>query len=297
MKILIVGYKGFIGKYLFNHLKLLGADVYGISSSEKNGIDGETGILSEQFTISPGTDAVIYLAQSPYYRQIPEKATHLLNVNVISAVKMVEIARKAKVPRFIYTSTGNVYTPSFQPLIETSSLNINNWYSLSKIHAEEALALFRNDMDITITRLFGVYGPGQTDKLIPRLINTILQGNKIFLERNQNDINDLDGLKLSMIYIYDLVEILTELLRKSFNHYLLNISSQEVLTLREIANKIAIFSQKQVNIELADKIRYFDLIADTTLLNQALSPIFTPFNIGIEKTIMQSLHPTNHCER
>ncbi|BBD62237.1 NAD dependent epimerase/dehydratase family protein [Nostoc sp. HK-01] len=297
MKVLIIGYKGFIGKYLFNHLKLLGADVYGISSSEQNGIDGETGILSDQFSIIPGTDAVIYLAQSPYYRQVPEKAVHLLNVNVVSAVKLAETARKAKVKRFIYTSTGNVYAPSFQPLGETSPLNRDNWYSLSKICAEEALALFRNDMDITITRLFGVYGPGQTDKLIPRLINTTLQGNKIFIEKNKNDVTDLDGLKLSVIYIYDLVEILTKLLKKSLNDYLINIASQEILTLREIAHKIAIFSQKQVNIELSDRIRYFDLIADTTLLNQALNPIFTPFNIGIEKTIMQSLHSTNNCER
>ncbi|MBE9207155.1 NAD(P)-dependent oxidoreductase [Nostoc sp. LEGE 06077] len=297
MKVLIVGSKGFIGRYLFNHLKLLGVDVYGISSSDKQGIDLETGILSAQFSISPGTDAVIYLAQSPYYRQVPEKAAHLLNVNVVSAVKLAEIARQAKVQRFIYTSTGNVYSPSFQPLVETSPLNRDNWYSLSKICAEEALALFRHDMDITITRLFGVYGPGQMDKLIPRLINNILQGNKIFIEKNKNDFSDLDGLKLSVIYIYDLVGILTEFLKKSPNHYLINIASQEIINLRQIANLISNFAQRQVNIEVADKTRYFDLIADITLLKQTLNPVFTSFNIGIEKTIMQSLHQVNNFER
>lgn len=297
MKVLIVGSKGFIGKYLFNHLKLLGADVYGISSSDQNGIDVETGILSDEFSISPGTDAVVYLAQSPYYRQVPEKAAHLLNVNVVSAVKLAEIARKAKVKRFIYTSTGNVYAPSFQPLGETSPLNKDNWYSLSKICAEEALALFRHDMDITITRLFGVYGPGQTDKLIPRLINTVLQGNKIFIERSKNNICDLDGLKLSVIYIDDLVEIITQILKNSANHYLINLASPEIINLRQVANIIARSSQKTANIEVVDKIRYFDLIADITLLKQTVNPIFTPFNIGIEKTIMQSLHPVNNFER
>ncbi|MCC5635735.1 NAD(P)-dependent oxidoreductase [Nostoc sp. CHAB 5844] len=297
MKVLIVGSKGFIGKYLFNHLKLLGADVYGISSTDDNGINLETGILSEQFSISPGTDAVVYLAQSPYYRQVPEKAAHLLNVNVVSAVKVAEIARKAKVQRFIYTSTGNVYAPSFQSLVETSPLKRDNWYSFSKICAEEALALFRNDMDITITRLFGVYGPGQTDKLIPRLVNTVLQGNKVFIERNENDISDLDGLKLSVIYIYDLVEILTQILKKSPNYYFINIASQEVINLRKIINSIAILTQKQVNIELTDKIRYFDLIADITLLKQTFNPVFTPFNVGIEKTIMQTLHQANNSGR
>jgi nucleoside-diphosphate-sugar epimerase len=293
MKILIIGYKGFIGKYLFNYLKLLELEVYGVSSAEENGIDPKTGMLSDTFSISPGTDAVVYLAQSPHYRQVPDQASHLLNVNVVSAVKVADMARKAKVKRFIYTSTGNVYQPSFQPLTETSPLNRNNWYSLSKIHAEEALALFSNDMDITIARLFGVYGPSQTDKLIPNLIEKVQNEKNIFLARNPHDLDDLDGLKISLLYIDDLLKILTSILLQHHTVNCINIAGKEVLSLRKIVNIIGNFLHKSVNLEVIEEYRKFDLIADIKLLNK-INNNFTPFSLGIEKTIAELLNTVNH---
>lgn len=293
MKILIIGYKGFIGKHLFNHLKLLELEVYGVSSAEENGIDPKTGLLSENFSISPETDAVVYLAQSPHYRQVPEQASHLLNVNVVSAVKVATMARQAKVKQLIYTSTGNVYQPSFQPLTETSPLNRDNWYSLSKIHAEEALALFSNDMNITIARLFGVYGPSQTNKLIPNLIEKVQKDKNIFLARNPKDLDDLDGLKISLIYIDDLIKIITSILLQHQKLDYINIAGNEVLTLRKIAETIGNFLDKLPNLEVIEEYRKFDLIADVQILNE-INTNFTPFILGIEKTIVEALNTVNH---
>lgn len=289
MKVLIFGSKGFIGQHLCNYLQAESMDVYGVSSSQPHTIDPETGILSKNFFILPDTDAVIYLSQSPFYRRVPEQVSHLFNVNVLSAVEVAKLAIKAKVKKFIYTSTGNVYQSSFQPLAETSPLNRNNWYSLSKIHAEEALNLFSNDIEITIARIFGVYGEGQENKLIPNLINSVVNQKKVFVDKNPSDHYDLEGLKISLIYIKDLVHIMKNMIinhEQKFNE-IINLSSNEILSIKEIVNTIGSKINQKPNLNLVDKYRTGDLIADIDLLKQILSYQFTPFEIGLENIINQ----------
>lgn len=289
MKVLIFGSKGFIGQHLLDYLQTEGMDVYGVSSSQPHTIDPETGILSKNFSILPDTDVVIYLSQSPFYRQLPEQVNHLFNVNVLSAVEVAKLAIKAKVKKFIYTSTGNVYQSSFQPLPETSPLNRNNWYSLSKIHAEESLNLFRNDIEIVITRIFGVYGEGQENKLIPNLIHSVASKKEIFIDKNPSDKTDLEGLKISLIYIQDLVEIMKYMIidnEQKFNQ-IINLSSNETLNIQEIINIVSQKLDKMPNCNLLDKYRTGNLIADIYLLKKCINYKFTPFEIGVQKMLNQ----------
>ncbi|MCL1492553.1 MAG: NAD(P)-dependent oxidoreductase [Pseudanabaena sp. Salubria-1] len=288
MKVLIIGSGGFLGKNLFNYLLDQNIDVIGCSSAEHHGICADTGLLSSQFSIPPDTHTVIYLSQSPYYRQVPEMAEHLLSVNVVSAVKVAELARRANVKHFIYTSTGNVYKPSFEPLSEEAPVSRNNWYALSKIHAEESLSLFRNDFDVTIMRLFGVYGTGQTDKLIPNLFNTVLQRRKVFVDRNSIDANDIDGLRISLINVVDLVKIFLQcIISPNLKSYLLNISSHEVVSIRHITKLISQALDLPVEIEISDKYRQSSLIANIQLLQANFNPVFTPIEKGIQNMAVQ----------
>jgi UDP-glucose 4-epimerase len=283
MKVIIIGTNGFIGENLFHFIKKKGFEVEGFSSSEPGNIDPKTGILSDEFRIPEGTNAVIYLAQSPCYHQVPEMFPHVINVNVASAVKLVELARRAEVERFIYTSTGNVYAPSFEPLTENSPIRRDDWYSLSKVHAEEALSLFRNYMNITVIRPFGIYGPGQKDKLIPNLCRSILQGQKIYIEKNPNDEKDLGGLRLSLCYIYDAVKIVADLLVLQ-GPPIMNVAGDRAISIREIALQVSQFLQKKVSFEILDKAREKDLIADISLLKRFVPPQFTPIEEGLRKT-------------
>lgn len=284
MKVVIIGSNGFIGRSLQDSLKAKGFEVQGFSSCTHGGIDSETGILSDTFSISGGTNAVVYLAQSPYYRQLPEMSWHLWNVNMVSAIKAAEIARQAKVERFIYASTGNVYIPSFEPLSETSPLRRDNLYSLSKIHAEEALSFYRKYMDLTILRIFGIYGPGQMDKLVPSLLNSVLEGKEVSVERNPKNDTDLDGLKVSLCYIDDAIEILSNLIIKGGPPYM-NIAGNKAVSLRKIVTSIEYSLKKNATFKVLNRYRQFDLIADISLLQQTLNPRFTSLEIGLEKTI------------
>lgn len=284
MKVIIVGSGGFIGNHLYKFLQGEGIQVLGASSADGTGIVPRTGVLPYDFSIAPETDAIVYLAQSPYYNMVPEKFSHLVNVNVVSAVKVAEIARRAKVRRFIYASTGNVYAPSFAPFSESSPLRKDNWYSLSKVHAEEVLSLYKNDMDLVIMRIFGVYGPSQIDKLVPKLLSSVLQSKEISIERNPEDQSDLGGLKISLCYIDDIVEIISNLISKG-GPSVLNIAGNEATSLRQMVNVMGQFFGKEPVLTVAEHCRRGDLIADISLLKSILNPQFTSLESGLKKTI------------
>ncbi len=284
MKVAIVGSGGFIGSHLNKFLQSEGIQVLGVSSADGTGIVPGTGILPDDFSIVPETDVIVYLAQSPYYNMLPEKFSHLVNVNVLSAVKIAELAHRAKVRRFIYASTGNVYEPSFTPFSESSSLRRDDWYSLSKIHAEELLSLYKNDMDLVIIRIFGVYGPGQTDKLVPKLLNSVMQDKEIFIEKNPENPSDLGGLKISLCYIDDIVEIMSNMIKKG-GPSIINIAGNEAASLRQMANVMGQFLGKKPVLTVADRYRRGDLIADISLLKSILNPQFTSLESGLKETI------------
>lgn len=243
-----------------------------------------SGILSDGFDLPAGTECVVYLAQSPYYRQMPEKASHLWGVNVLSAMKVAELARHRGVRRFIYASTGNVYSPSFSPLSEGDSLRRDDWYALSKIHAEEGLGLYRSDMSVTVTRIFGVYGPGQADKLVPNLAQSIRSGVPIKLAPNPHDDEDKGGLKVSLCYIDDVVEIFSRLIAQE-GPDVINVAGPEVLSVRDIAQAIGDTLGISPKFEIASQPRGLDLIADVTMLVGMLSPKFKPFVESIRRTM------------
>jgi nucleoside-diphosphate-sugar epimerase len=294
MNVLIIGSGGYIGKYLCSALRQDGFHVVGVSSSDGSGINPVTGLITERFTIPTSTESIVYLAQSPYYRQVPEKSDHLMAVNVFSAIQIANLARRAKVKRFIYLSTGSVYQPSFAPLSEQAPLHRDNWYSLSKIHAEEALNLFKNDMDINIVRPFGIYGPGQQDKLIPNIFNAIFNDQEIFIQRNLHDDQDKEGLRISWCYIDDAIDILKKLILNG-GPSVLNLAGNQPISIRKLAQLIAHYLGKTPHFQITDVTREGDLIADITLLQKTFSPKFTTIEDGMN-AVVKSMIKLNYNE-
>lgn len=292
MKVCIVGSHGYVGRRLQERLQAEGIQVRGASSSDGSGIDPHTGVLSESFSIPADTYGVVYLAQSPYYNRVPEMFPHLVNVNVVSAVKAAELSRRAKVKRFIYASTGNVYAPDFNPLPETAPVRRDNWYALSKVHAEEALSLYRNDMDMTVIRPFGIYGPGQANKLVPNLLKSLLEGKEISLDRNPYNPDDLDGLRVSLCYIDDAVAMIASLLTKNGPDYL-NIAGDTAASIRQIVTLMAGYLGKEAKFTVLERRRQSDLIADISRLRKVLNPVFTGLEAGIKRTVAGARMPSD----
>jgi UDP-glucose 4-epimerase len=284
VRAMVIGAGGFVGRKLCRVLTNKGVAVMACSSGTPGGIDLDAGLFSAAVRFPKGLDAVYFLAQSPRYRQMPQQSAHLLAVNCVAAVQAAEAARQAGATRFIYASTGNVYAPSFAPLHEASPLRRDDWYALSKVHAEEGLALYRNSLSVTVARIFGVYGPGQTDKLIPNLMHSIQSGAAIKLAPNPTNAQDNDGLRISLCYIDDVTEIFCRLVAAD-GPDVINIAGPETLSIRDIAVAIGERMGKTPCFEALPRPRDFDLVADVTNLVETFKPEFTPFVNGITRTL------------
>lgn len=281
-----MGSGGFIGSRLARTLTASGATVAGLTSRDGTGIRPDTGFLPTNFTIEPGTDVVVYLATSPLHREGSRGAGHLFAVNLQSAIVCAEAARRAGARRFLYTSSGNVYAPSFEPMSESAPVRRDDWYALSKLQAEEALALFRGSLEVITARLFGVYGPGQRSRLVPGLITSVLAGRPVRLLGRPGESGAPTGLRLNLSYIDDVVGVLGRLVHEG-GPRCLNVAGTEVLTLREIADAIGQHVDKQRVFDVPGVDRDLDLIADVTLLRKRFAPTFTPFAEGLARTLAE----------
>jgi UDP-glucose 4-epimerase len=87
------------------------------------------------------------------------------DVNVLGSIKLIELARKHKVKRFIYISTGGaVYgEPEYLPCDEAHPINPICPYGASKHTVEHYLYLYQElyNLDYVVLRYPNVYGPRQ----------------------------------------------------------------------------------------------------------------------------------------
>ena len=166
MSVAVVGARGFIGQRLSSALAQAGHGVLTVSSEDGH-FDSNTGLLSPP-SVNDAIDAMVYLSQSPRYREVPQHAAHLWAVNVVSAVSAA-VWDAGTARGILFMPRAANLPPSFEAHRESDPLRRDRGYALSKIHGEEALQQFQGDLDVTCARFFGVYGPRQHGKLIPNL--------------------------------------------------------------------------------------------------------------------------------
>ncbi len=116
MNCLVVGAAGFIGRHLMRHLADCGDVGRGFDlTSEGGDACARCDVMRDSIPIPAGTEVVYYLAQSPHYRSFPRGGDELFGVNALGALRVATAAADAGVRVFVFASTGNVYTPGFEP--------------------------------------------------------------------------------------------------------------------------------------------------------------------------------------
>ncbi|PKL77175.1 MAG: NAD(P)-dependent oxidoreductase [Candidatus Melainabacteria bacterium HGW-Melainabacteria-1] len=234
-QILITGARGLIGSHLVPALtpdycvdRLLRPE------HAAHGIALDLGHEWQEDQLPTQVDNVIYLAQSEHFRNFPAQAEDMLQVNTLSALRLLEYARQHGCKRFIYASSGGVYGPSEAALREDKQLRVSDnlgFYLSTKLCAEILLENYSGLMDIIILRFFFVYGPGQRpDMLIPRLIQRVRQGQPIVLQGS-------DGIRLNPTWVGDAVMALQQAVKLTGSHKI-NVGGPEVLSLHEIGLEI-----------------------------------------------------------
>lgn len=284
MKFLVIGSGGFMGSNFVQHLSQNDIHYASISSQDELGLDPRTGLWKEPFSFPDDVSVVVYFSQSPHFRDGWKGASHVMAVNSFSVVKAVSEAVRIGAKKFIFISTGSVYSPSSEPITEDASLSRNNWYALSKLHAEEALALFKNEIEISILRPFGVFGPGQKDRLIPNLISSVQNAKPIIIQKSDGETDDAGGFRTNPCYIDDAVKIIYEV-ALSDEALCANLAGEEVLSVKEIGDLIGSIIGKEPIFDVSDRQRAGDLIGDLSILKRHISVEFTPFADALTQTI------------
>ena len=188
MKILVTGATGFIGSHLTIELMNRGHCVYG---SRRDGSMPKLKNKKNPSWIKPidkleiddlqGIDAIIHLASAGVS---PQKASwaELTETNISMSIKLIDLANKAGVKRFVATGTCLEYgseAERWEKIPPNASLRPATPYAASKASSFFMLNNYakQNSMELYYGRIFSAYGEGQYEKnLWPSLCNAAKNG-------------------------------------------------------------------------------------------------------------------------
>jgi len=285
--ILVTGGSGLIGRSLLARL-LQHAEVVAVGRHrpEVSGIQWIAHDLSEPAlpVLPEGVSDVIYLAQSEHFREFPEQARDIFEVNVANVQRMLDWARVSGVQRFILASSGGVYGYGENSFREDDVVGPGGplgFYLASKQCSELVAASYSECFAVVILRFFFVFGPGQKQSmLIPRLIDSVKEGKPVALQGEE-------GIRLNPIFVEDAALAVFRALELTGSH-IINVAGPEVMHMRDIANHIgkAVGRDPVFHIDHGASPRH--LSGDITKMCRLLAPPTVRFADGLERTLKGS---------
>jgi len=239
-KVLVTGANGLLGRRAITAMRSA-FEVHGIvHKTPSNCIDDvcyhEVDLGADWLidSLPPAMDYVIHLAQSSRFREFPDGAEDVFNVNIESTAKLLRYCNEVKAQRFVLASSGGVYGGGASSFNENSPIVPHHqlgFYLGSKLCAEVMAQNYASVCDISILRFFFIYGSGQKKSmLIPRLVHNVNSGSPIILQGK-------NGIKINPIHVSDAVKALEKSLSLSGSHTF-NVAGSEVITLRELTDLI-----------------------------------------------------------
>lgn len=179
-------------------------------------------------------DVIFHLAQSQKFREFPDEAMDVFNVNIHSTAKLLDYARKADVKKFVYASSGGVYGAGKHAFVENSPITPSGklgYYLGSKLCSEIIVETYSQIMTVGILRFFFMYGKEQKrEMLIPRLVDRIKSGEPISIQGE-------NGISINPIHVSDAVAVLNSMIDLDYS-CTMNIGGPDILSIREIAEII-----------------------------------------------------------
>lgn len=233
MKILLVGSSSLLGR-TFCELFSNNYEIYSLSKSttpyDTNPIECD---LSEEipFVKLPlHVDIIIYLAQANNYKDFKNFSKDIYTINTIRVFELIEYYKNKSLKKFIYASTGGVYTSSNEIYSEDDIISpekLNDFYFKSKFSSELLLSSYSSFCNIIILRPFFMFGKNQKESMLfPRLIQAIKNKEAIKL-------NGTEGIKINPIYVIDAANILNLILNKN-QAGIYNLAGNETISIKEL---------------------------------------------------------------
>ena len=305
MNILVTGGAGFIGSHFIKHIlcehptyKVLNVDKLTYAGTMRNveGIDlsnftnincdmanSAVGKLMKEYKIN----TVVNFAAGTHVDRSINDPLSFTNMDSI-VVNLVRFAQEVKVSRFVHISTDEVYGPipvGLEASID-APLHPTSPYSVSKAAIDLLLLSYHKTYGFPaiIVRPCNNYGPNQyPEKLIPMSINRLLEGKKVLLHGEGDEVREF-------IYVKDTCRAIDILVHEGELGKVYNVGSGHRLNNRET---IAVIIRKvkgesaRFGPEYVEKIPNRPGNDSRYAIRCDWKPSFhrTPFDKGISKTV------------
>jgi UDP-glucose 4-epimerase len=247
MDITITGSTGFIGHRLSQALSSQ-HNIVGISTNQKrtkNITSIKNDILSQNFLKKKIiSDSIIHLAAISEFSKCEENPANCFRTNILGTLNMLEMARKTDA-NLIFSSTSHVYgKPKLLPINEKSKICYTSVYATSKILAEQICKEYakKYDLNISILRLFSVYGPNASPQnIISKIISQVKNESTISLGNIHT--------KRDFIFVDDVIQAFTLIVNKQKNGLeIFNVCTNESTSINQICKKLIQISGKKIEV-------------------------------------------------
>src|SRR5207245_846607 len=251
VKVLVTGGAGFIGAHLVEALVAAGDEVAvldnlrrgdrakldAIERAARGGalhfIAGDVRDRDTVRTVTKGVERVYHLAAQSNVLGAVSDVDYSFTSNVVGTYNVLVAAREAAVGRVVFTSSREVYGEVDRvPVAEDRPMNPKNAYGASKVAGEVYCRVFQHTygLDVSVRRLANVYGPGDSDRVIP-----------IWLDhaRRSEDLELYGGTKvLDFVPVSLVVEALRRAAERSLGGQPINVGSGAGTTLHHLAARV-----------------------------------------------------------
>lgn len=210
---------------------------------------------------------IVHLAAITDVEVCQKNPTKCFDINFNGTQKILEMARK-KDCKFVYLSTSHVYgVPKKIPIREDHPRNPKTIYSTSKLGGEICCEAYSKNygMDISIIRLFSVYGPNSPHHhVISKIISQLMSQNSIRLGNLYP--------KRDFIYISDVIEAIRLIMKKNRKFNTFNVGTGKSYSIYKIINILKKITHKNIEIisekPRSKKIEVKNIVANSAKLRR-----------------------------
>jgi nucleoside-diphosphate-sugar epimerase len=295
--IFVTGAGGFIGPALVQTLLERGASVRALVGPslqaarvlDASRLQNAAGDITEQALLTElarGSEVAVHLAGPASVARSFEQPAEYARVHVQGTLAALEACRKARVARFVYVSSAEVYgRPEATHAAEHHAVAPRSPYAAAKASAELFVRMVAqtHGLDAIILRPFSVYGPGAAaDALIPSIVSQARAGREVVL-------HDLRPVR-DYCHVGDLADVLARCCNAALEGvHTINIGTGRGLSVAEVARHILEALGRRLEVR-EDPVRrrpadseLHALVADTTRARELLNfSAATRFEDGIE---------------
>ena len=238
-RILVSGGAGFIGSFLAEELVRRGHEVVVLDANKPQiKVEWRKGNLLDGAELVPlidDCDSLCHLAAIGDVYQAAEDPVKTVRVNVEGTLNLLLAASRAKMGKFLYASTWEVYGyPIYEPIDENHPCAPDHPYSITKL-AGERLCCSANGtgrMAVVSLRLGTAYGPGmRPTSVISRFIRAGVEGRPIRIHGSGNQFRQFTHLG-------DIAEAFALALSYNGPRDVFNIVSDKRTTIRDLASMV-----------------------------------------------------------